>query len=122
MSDASSIKCQPLPDCMMPDGADPCAGFRYEADRRNALGKTVGRYADRIHDLEQALGLIGDKLDALLGKYEMPRFMPIGWGETDFERIADYVEPMRREIELLREQAHEATIDRRADAADAEGK
>lgn len=26
---------QPMPDCMMPDGTEPCAGFRVENERHN---------------------------------------------------------------------------------------
>ena len=76
-----------LPGCMMPDGAEPCESYT---------------------SLRTALNGIGDQLDAMLGRYELPRTMPIGWSEADCERIADYVEPMRQEIQRLREIAYEA--------------
>lgn len=35
MQNPDAPKHQPMPDCMMPDGAEPCAGFRYEATARS---------------------------------------------------------------------------------------
>lgn len=34
-----------LPDCMMPDGADPCFGYRQHAD-------TIARLRERVAELE----------------------------------------------------------------------
>ncbi|HEX5244079.1 MAG TPA: hypothetical protein VFW23_12515 [Tepidisphaeraceae bacterium] len=48
---------------------------------------------------------MADELDRILAKHQLSMFMPIGWTETDFERVADAVEPMRRDIERLRERA-----------------
>jgi hypothetical protein len=33
MENPDAPKCQPMPDCMMPDGTEPCAGYRIEAER-----------------------------------------------------------------------------------------
>jgi len=66
---------QPLPDCMMPDGAEPCAGFKHELQRgkrledentrlRHFVGKlaalmeTAAHYApdDHVDQITQATG------------------------------------------------------------------
>jgi len=39
---------QPWPDCMLPDGAEPCAGFRYEASRRSAVAQQVNELTEQL--------------------------------------------------------------------------
>lgn len=41
----------PLPDCMMPDGAEPCAGYRYVAHERDILIIRCRQHEKIIADL-----------------------------------------------------------------------
>lgn len=40
-----------LPDCMMPDGADPCAGYRHVTHDRDVLIVRCRQYGKIIADL-----------------------------------------------------------------------
>ena len=90
-----------LPDCMMPDGAQPCLGYQAMVERQYEMRSLIYRQ-------KRLLDSLGDRLDLLLGKCEMPRTMPAGWTEREFELVSDWIEPARREIQTLREIAHEA--------------
>ena len=42
------IKLNILPDCMMPDGADPCAGYHELQDNYDKLEAEVKRYREAL--------------------------------------------------------------------------
>ncbi len=87
-------------------------GWSYvdEAERRQKMLQAreyVEGWCDGKDAKRWTWSMMGDELDTVLEKYQLPRTMPIGWTDTDYERIADWVEPMRRAIERLREVAYE---------------
>lgn len=50
-----------LPDCMMPDGADPCLGYRQQAD-------TIARLRERVAELERSGSFTSELLEQVRGE------------------------------------------------------
>jgi len=60
-----------LPDCMMPDGAAPCLGYRQLADERDALRALLAEARNHVSDdvgwsYEEPSGWLADRIDAAL--------------------------------------------------------
>jgi hypothetical protein len=43
----------PLPDCMMPDGAEPCAGYRALAARLDSQGEAIAHQREELQRLRR---------------------------------------------------------------------
>jgi hypothetical protein len=61
-----------LPDCMMPDGADPCAGYTAERDRACMHENQLEQH---IVDLDQELTNMASAHDALVERLNRAREM-----------------------------------------------
>lgn len=57
---------------------------------------------------EEMFGEIGDEIDTILDRHQLPRVRPTGWTDAEYERLADWLQPMRNDLVRLREIAHDA--------------
>ena len=64
MGETSKAKTATLPDCMMPDGADPCIAYQQMADRLAEAEAWLEKAADALRDHER--DALADKIDEFL--------------------------------------------------------
>jgi hypothetical protein len=91
------MQSQPLPDCMIPDGAEPCASFRYEADKRREWTERACRMEqERDRQMERALAAekaldesvkLQSHYATLLNDYDGGKRMTFADGKAWLERL-----------------------------------
>lgn len=91
-----------LPDCMMPDGADPCRGY-HELRAENEQLKAYAKH-------ERSLGAEGPMIELVSARQEIERLkMTLGPGATEaWEYMHDEIERLEAAIAYVRQRSQRA--------------